>query len=69
MKMIEVGDKSKAICSRCSQMRAITFSERDVPPSSGKGTVRGVIVGVCDVCDDVVSIPHQSVPRIKEGLS
>jgi len=69
MKMLKVGDSSKAICSRCAQVRPVTFSERDVPLSSGKGTVREVLVGVCDVCDDIVSIPQQSVPRIKESLS
>lgn len=68
MKLYKVGDKSKAICSHCKQMRAITFAERDVPLSSGKGTVKDVLVGACDVCDQVVSIPHQSVPRIKESI-
>ncbi len=68
MKLYKEGDKSKAICSRCGQLRTTTFAERDVPLSSGTGVVRDVLVGVCDVCDEVVSIPQQSVPRVQESV-
>jgi len=68
MKLYKVGEKSKAICGKCEQLRATTFRERDVPLSSGGGIVEQVLVAVCDVCDEVVSVPHQSVPRIKETL-
>jgi hypothetical protein len=68
VKLYREGDSSKAICSHCGQLRPITFAERDVPLSSGKGVVRDVLVGVCKVCDEVVSIPQQSVPRIKESV-
>lgn len=66
MKLYKEGDSSRAICSHCKQLRAITFAQRDVPLSSGKGLVRDVLVGVCDTCNTVASIPQQSVPRIKE---
>lgn len=65
MKLYKLGDTSKGICSNCAQIRPLTFLERNVPLSSGKGTVHDVLVGVCDVCKEVVSIPHQSVPRIQ----
>lgn len=68
MKLYKVGATSKAICSHCEQLRPITFAERDVPLSSRKGVVKDVLVGVCDVCDKVASIPQQSVPRIKESI-
>ncbi len=61
MKLYKVGDKSRAICPQCEQIRSPTFAERDVPLSSGTGMVHDVLVGVCDVCDTVVSVPQQSV--------
>ena len=68
MVIYKVGEKSKALCSFCKHVVPTTFRERTVPLSSGKGEVAGVLAGVCDECDRVVSIPHQSVPRIKEAL-
>jgi hypothetical protein len=66
MKLYRVGEKSKAICERCREVRPTTFRERSVPLSSGKGSVPIVLVAVCDACDSVVSVPQQSVPRIQE---
>lgn len=65
MRLYKVDEKSKAICPICNQIRTTTFKERDVPLSSGKGLVTNVLVAVCDTCDSVVSIPHQSTPRIQ----
>lgn len=66
MKLYKIGDKSKAICPQCEQLRSTTFAERDVPLSSGAGMVHDVLVGVCDTCNTVVSVPQQSVPRVKD---
>ncbi len=68
MKLYKVGEKSKAICQECRQVRSTTFKERNVPLVSGKGTVPNVLVAICDACDSVVSIPQQSVPRIQEVI-
>ena len=38
-----------------------------MPFSDGKGTADDVLVGVCDVCGDVVAIPAQSTPSIREA--
>lgn len=35
-------------------------------PKSRAG-ILPALVGVCDVCGEVVSIPHQSAPRLKEA--
>lgn len=69
MEIYKVGDKSKALCSFCKAVMGTTFQVRTVPHSHGKGKVEGVLAGVCDECDRVVSIPQQSVPRIKEQIS
>lgn len=69
MDIYKVGDKSKALCSFCKAMTGVTFQVRTVPLSNGKGKVEGVLAGACDRCDRVVSIPQQSVPRIKEQMT
>jgi hypothetical protein len=68
MKIHKVGEKSKAACVACKALRSTTFRERDVPLRSGGGTVRDVLVAVCDTCGTVVGIPHQSVPRVAETV-
>lgn len=68
MKLYKVGDTSRAVCSNCKGVRSTTFVEREVSFSSGRGTVKDLLVAVCDGCDQVASIPQQSTPRIKDAL-
>lgn len=58
------GDKSQAICTHCKKLSTTTFGYRDVPFSDGSGVVKNILVGVCDQCDTVASIPAQSTPAI-----
>jgi len=67
MKLFIEGDKSKAICSHCKGWVNTTFQYRDVPFSDGSGMVDGVLVAVCDTCDQVVATPPQSTPKIKQS--
>lgn len=69
MKLYKVGESSKAVCPFCKGIRSATFQERDVPLESGKGVVSGVLAAVCDSCEKVISIPQQSVPRIKDAIA
>lgn len=59
------GDKSRAVCSDCEDLVVTTFIRRDVSFSDGIGTVKGILVAVCDQCNTVVGIPAQSTPAIK----
>lgn len=68
MEPLKVGDKARAICYRCGSTQQMTFKVRDVPLRSGRGLVRGVLVGVCDACDRVIAVPAQSVPPIKATI-
>jgi hypothetical protein len=68
MKIYKVGDKQKAVCESCQSLTDATFMLRDVPFSDGSGTVKNVLAGVCDSCNEVVLIPHQSTPAIKKQL-
>ncbi|MEC7278154.1 MAG: hypothetical protein VXV96_17665 [Bdellovibrionota bacterium] len=69
MKIYKEGDKSKGICKSCNSLVSTTFKTATVELSSGKGTVDNILAGVCDDCDHVVSVPHQSMPKIKETIS
>ncbi|HEV3422394.1 MAG TPA: hypothetical protein VG105_01155 [Paraburkholderia sp.] len=66
-KLYEEGEKSKAICERCQQLVSTTFVRRDVPFSDGTGEASNILAAVCDHCDEVVAIPAQSTPAIREA--
>lgn len=68
MKIFRVGDSQKAICENCRSLENVTFKLRDVPFSDGSGLVKNVLVGVCDKCDQVSVLPHQSTPVVKRQL-
>lgn len=61
------GDKSRAICESCAKLVTTTFGYRDVPFSDGTGTVKNILVGICDHCNTVASIPAQSTPAISKA--
>jgi hypothetical protein len=69
MNIVKADDKSKAVCEACKQLVDVTFKLRDVPLSDGTGVVNGVLVGVCDVCDKVCVLPHQSVPMVAKTIA
>lgn len=61
----EDGDATLAVCQSCSAMVPATYCVRDVPFDDGGGVVPGILVAVCDGCDEVIAIPAQSTPAIK----
>lgn len=66
MKIFKVGESQKAACEKCQSFENATFQLRDVPFSDGTGIVKRVLVGVCDKCDSVTVLPHQSTPAVKK---
>jgi hypothetical protein len=68
MNILKVGDKGKAACDKCRAFVVTTYKLRDVPFSDNSGIVKSVLVGVCDGCDSVVALPHQSTPMVKKQL-
>jgi len=65
MKIFKVGESQKAACNHCQSFENATFQLRDVPFSDGRGIVKNVLVGVCDKCNSVTVLPHQSTPAVK----
>lgn len=68
MKIFKVGESQKAACDKCQSFENATFQLRDVPFSDGEGIVKKVLVGVCDKCNTVTVLPHQSTPAVKKQL-
>jgi len=68
MKILKVGDAQKAACNQCKRFENVTYRLRTVPFSDGKGVVKNVLVGVCDSCNSVAVLPHQSSPVVKKQL-
>lgn len=68
MKILKVGDKEKAVCNNCEAFVNTTYLLRDVPFSDNSGIVKNILVGVCDCCDSVVTLPYQSTPAVRKQL-
>ncbi len=69
MKILKVGDTKKAICTQCQSLQKVTFQLRDIPFSDNSGVVKNVLVGICDHCDSIAILPHQSTPAVKRQLA
>jgi len=65
MKFVKEGEKGKAICNSCG-LTDITYLLRDVDFNDNSGTVKDILVGVCDKCHAIISIPAQSTAKIKK---
>lgn len=68
MNILKVGDKGKSPCNKCEAFVSTTYKLKDVPFTDKSGIVKNVLVGVCDCCDSVVALPHQSTPAVKKQL-
>jgi len=65
MRIVKEGEKRQVVCHNCGRHEA-TYLLRDVDFSDKSGTVKNILAAVCDKCHEVVSIPAQSTPKIKE---
>lgn len=68
MNILKVDDKGQAACDDCKAFVKTTYLLKNVPFSDNSGIVKNVLVGVCDQCNSVVSLPHQSTPLVKKQL-
>lgn len=69
MKLFTAGDKSQAICEACVAVVPTTFGYRNVPFDDGVGIANDILVATCDRCDEVVSVPAQSLPAVRRARS
>jgi len=68
MEIVKSEETSTAVCKSCKTFVDVTYRLRDVPLSDGSDIVKDVLVGVCDICDDVCVLPHQSVPKVSKTM-
>ncbi|PAX99100.1 hypothetical protein CKO50_22830 [Pseudoalteromonas sp. HM-SA03] len=68
MKTVKSGDNSKAICHKCECVVETTFMKRDVALSDKSAMVENVLVSVCNNCDSVVALPHQSSKHVNKTI-
>jgi hypothetical protein len=67
MRLYQAGEKSVGICETCRSKVSTRMEYRDYRPTGWETTVPDVLVAVCDRCDGVVAVPHQSTPKINES--
>jgi len=68
MEILKVNDTKKAACNECQSFEDVTFKLRDAPLSDGSSVVKNVLVGVCNKCDSIAILPHQSTPAVQKQL-
>ena len=67
MRIWKERDRSKGICPKCKVIVETVFERRTFPLKVSRRRVKDVLVAVCSVCDEMVSVPPQSTPRLKEA--
>jgi hypothetical protein len=68
MYLVREGDQSEAVCRHCKAIVTTTYRTRTYRLVTSGVDVPGALVAVCDLCDNVATIPAQTTPRIGEAL-
>ena len=58
-------DRGAAICSFCEEQVIVVFKRRDLSYPAKNTIINNILVGICTQCDHIISIPQQSVEKIK----
>ena len=64
MRILRSGDKDIGFCEYCKTSVTITYEYRNILLSDRAGKVSNILVGVCDCCSRINTIPAQSTPSI-----
>lgn len=65
MQIWKAGDTSVGMCEACGDQVRTRFEYQTVRLEQTKVEVPGVLVGVCQVCGTVATIPQQSAPKLR----
>lgn len=69
MRILREGEREEGLCPACEAWRRIGYEYRTIHLEESDVDVEGVLVGVCEACGEVVSVPPQSTPRLREARS
>ncbi len=64
MSIAKEGDTRQIVCFECGLTQA-TYLVRNVSFNEQTGVVKNLLVAVCNNCQQVVSMPKQSVVQVK----
>lgn len=67
MKLLKESDRGDGVCRSCEALVETEYRRRPVYLEESDVEVEDVLVGVCIQCDETVTIPAQSSPRLKEA--
>ena len=67
MRILREGDTGEGICPDCRGPVPIAYEYRTVRLERTRVDVPDVLVGVCQRCAGMVSLPAQSTPKLKEA--
>lgn len=66
MKLFQSGDQTRVMCENDGLADA-TFAYRDLPLNDEGDVAKDVLVAVCNVCGEIVAVPPQSTPAIRQA--
>jgi len=67
MHLYREGELSEGLCARCEARVTTRFAVRTVRLHESGIDVPGVLAAVCQQCGEIVSLPAQSAPRLREA--
>jgi hypothetical protein len=68
MKIWKDGDEGRAICPTCERRTSVVYRRRTIKLEAPDVEVSMVLVAVCQECDGIAAIPHQSTPKLRAGI-
>ncbi len=61
------GDIVACNCPTCRQVVQSRFELRTIRMERSRLRVPNVLVDVCNICDNIIAIPSQSIPQLREA--
>lgn len=65
MRILQEGDKGSALCPHCEERVLIRYEYRTFHLNESGVDVENVLLGVCEQCDETVTVPAQSSAKLK----